>query len=202
MEIRRQFTYFSFEGIQMNLKPTIWISSASHLEAFDALIKATPSWKKFSGFYDIPNDFPYIKQFSTRTPITYFSKGEIAFKANKLRYNALKAENNYLNNYCNLNDKLSFVLNRSSIKSIEWYPYKRKSWRRFKWNWIKIYCNEDVQGGDFLICADGVNNTNKLFEMLNQFKEGQTISTSLKSFTILLSALQIFSSGFPKFSRL
>ncbi len=167
----------------MDLKPEIWISSTNHIKAFDTLQETHQSWKKYFGFYNVPDDFPFMKQLGARIPIVYFSKGEVSFKDDKLHYNALKEKNKLLMSYCSLDNDLSFVLNHSNIKSIGWCLYERKSLRKFKWNWIRITCNEDILGGDFLICADGVGNTKKLFEMLNQFKEGQNVSTSLNDYS-------------------
>lgn len=167
----------------MDFKPTILISSTNHLDTFDAVLKATSSLKKFFGFYNVPDDFPAIKPYhANKAPLAYFSKGEVNFRHDTLHYNALKG-NDLLNSYWNLNEDLSFVLNRFNINSIEWFSYERMSLRKFKWKWIRITCNEDILGGDFLICADGVTNTKKLFEMLNQFKESNVVSVSLNDFS-------------------
>lgn len=85
--------------------------------------------------------------------------------------------------------ELSFNLKPSEIKSIEWYDYKNHSNNR-TWQWIRIICEEYVLNGDFLISVEGKSNTRRLFEMLNQFKDGSEITTSLKDYfnikTILL----------------
>lgn len=169
----------------MDLKPEIWISSTNHLEAVNSIIKNTPSWKRnLLGVYNLPCDFPSVKLNHAGTrPLMYFSNGELTFKNDKLYYTALKSEDNLLNNYYNLNDNLSFELISSNIKSIEWCPHKTTFVGKIKWNWIRIKCNEDTLDGDFLICADGDTNTENLFEMLNQFKEGQTISVFLNDFS-------------------
>lgn len=75
---------------------------------------------------------------------------------------------------------MSLELTGSTIKSIEWYPHEKPYRGLFKWEWIRISCDEEIMDGDFLICADGPKNTRKLFEMLNQFKNGQKITISLE----------------------
>ena len=168
----------------MDLKPEIWISSTSHLEAVSAMAKDIPLRKKLFGFYDMPDNFPFIKLYRTlKSPLVYFSKGEISFEHGTFHYNALKGGNYLLNSFHNLNEDLFFIINRSNIKSIEWYPYEMGSVRKIRENWIRITCNEDILGGDFLICANGISNNRILFEMLNQFKEGHAILESLIDFS-------------------
>ena len=168
----------------MNLRPEIWISSTNHLEAVSAIVKDIPLRKRLFGFYDMPNNFPFVKLHRTRkSPLAYFSKGEIIFEHDTLHYNSIKKKNYLLNSYYNLNDDLSFIINRANIKSIEWYPYEIASVRKIRENWIRITCNKDILGGDFLICANGISNNRILFEMLNQFKESQTVSESLIDFS-------------------
>ena len=168
----------------MDLKPEIWISSISHLEDVGAIVKDVPLRTKLFGFYDMPDNFPFMKLNRIRkSPLVYFSKGEINFEHDKLRYNAIKRGSYLLNSFHNLNEDLSFIINRSNIKSIEWYPYGIASVRKIRENWIRITCNEDILGGDFLICANGISNNRILFEMLKQFKEGQAVSESLIDFS-------------------
>lgn len=168
----------------MDLKPEIWISSTSHLKAVSAIVKDIPFRKKLFGFYDMHDNFPFMKLNRIRkSPLVYFSKGKINFKQNTLHYNAIKKGSYLLNSFHNLNNNLSFSINRSNIKSIEWYPYEMASVRKIRENWIRITCNEDILSGDFLICANGISNNRILFEMLNQFKEGQEVSESLIDFS-------------------
>lgn len=160
----------------MDLKPTIWISSINHLDAFNEIVKVTPSWRKLLGISKIPSDFPN----RNKSAIVYFSQGELLFKKDKIIYNAVKAKKRFLYSYNNLNNDLSFELNHSNIKSIEWYTARH--WLT-NWKWIRITCDNEILGGDFLICADGIKNTKNLFEMFNQFNEGLEISTSLTEFS-------------------
>lgn len=133
----------------MDLRPVIWISSVNHLEKYKEIVESSSFWN--GGFIrNTPNDFPKIE----RTPLLYFSQGEITVENNtKLRFNAIKVKNRF-SPYYNLNDDLSFSLTHSTIKSIEWYHFK-KAYRRHYKKWIRIICNEDIMGGDFLIRAGG-----------------------------------------------
>ncbi|MCC7550700.1 MAG: hypothetical protein KO316_04240 [Methanobacterium sp.] len=159
----------------MDLKPTIWISSIDHLDEFQQILDNASTWKKMFG-YDIPDGFPNMG----RGPLRYFSQGEITFKNDNIIYKASSEENRFLLPYNNLKEDLLIVLNRSKIKSIEAYSQKGPF---VNWKWIKITCDEDIMGGEFLICADGSDNTVNLFEMLTQFKKSQTITTNLKDFS-------------------
>ncbi|MBI5679441.1 MAG: hypothetical protein HZC47_00875 [Methanobacterium sp.] len=162
----------------MDLKPTIWISTIDHLELYNEIIKSGTFKNKFFYNYPAPEDFPK----TNKLPLTYFSSGEVIFKGNELLYRSIEVEKNSFKKYVMGSQynliKLSFILKPSNIKSIEQYSYKNPSNKR-KWNWIRVICDEDMMDGDFLISVDGKSNTKKLFEMLNQFKENQTVSVSL-----------------------
>lgn len=158
----------------MDLKPVIWISSLNHLENYKELVESTSFWK--GGFIrNTPDDFPRIE----KTPLLYFSQGELTVENNtQLDFKAFKIGNRLSGNYHNLKDDLSFTLTHSNIKSIEWYNFK-KAYPKHLQNWIRIFCDDNIMDGDFLIRVDGTKNTKNLFEMLHQLKEGQIISTSL-----------------------
>lgn len=161
----------------MDLRPTIWISSISHLENYGKIVNSASFREKFVYNYNLPSDFPRIKN----VPSLYFSRGEVKIKNGNLIYTAFMEKNNS-NGYYNLQDNLSFTLNHSNIKSIKHYHYKN-AFGRSNRHWIRIICNEDIIGGDFLICADSVHNTENLFKILNQIKEFQEVTVSLTNDT-------------------
>ncbi len=163
----------------MDLKPIIWISSVDHLEEFDQILKDATFKEKFFYNYPMSDDFSRIN----KQPLVYFSQGELIFQADEISYQFNKFKDNLFNKYFtgtpqNLKE-LSFELKQSDIKSIEWHDYKHP--RAFlKWQWIRIICDKEIMDGDFLICVDGRSNTQRLFKMLNQFKDGLEVKTSLK----------------------
>jgi hypothetical protein len=170
----------------MDLKPVIWISSVDHLKSYDEIIK------------------------NNRPPSTYFSSGEVTFRANELSYHSIEIADTLFNKFILLRKQhnlkeLSFVLKPSNIKSIKWYGYKYPN-KFGTWKCIRILCNEEVMGGDFLISADGFNNTMNLFEMLNQFKDGLEVTTSLKDLSnskmilVSYSSVVLFLLLFSQFS--
>lgn len=161
----------------MDLKPIIWISSINHLKKYEKIIKSTPFRKKFFYEYNMPDDFPKIK----KQPLVYFSRGEVTLKNETLTYEAFDGKIGTHNVY-NLKNHISFTLNRSSIETMAKYHFKNAFGRNQR-HWIRITCDEAIMGGDFLICADNVGNTNRLFKMLKQLKEGQTPSTSLTDYS-------------------
>lgn len=165
---------------KVDLSPTIWISSVKHLELYRQIMESTTLREKFSGHYPVPNSFPYIKlNFNGKRPSLFFSRGDLTLKNDKITYHAIKGEDWLFETYRYLDDSLSFELSDSNLKSIEWYPHEKLSRGLFKWKWIMIKCDGKVMDGDFLICADGSENTKTLFEMLSQFKNGQKVTASL-----------------------
>jgi hypothetical protein len=158
----------------MDLSPTIWISSIDHSERFKEIVGSKRFWQ-FLGVSNIPDDFPTIDN----KPLLYFSRGELTLKNKEISYNTSKVKKGLFTNYHNLKEDLSFVLTSSDIKSIEWYQYE-KVFPKHNRKWIRITCDASILGGGFLIRADGIKNTEKLFKILNQLKEGQ-ITTSLNT---------------------
>ncbi len=158
----------------MDLSPTIWISSIDHSKRFKEIVGSKRFWQ-YLGISNIPDDFPIIDN----KPLLYFSKGELTLKNKEISYNASKVKKGLFTNYHNLKEDISFVLTSSDIKSIEWYQYEKVFPKHLR-KWIRITCDASILGGDFLIRADGIKNTENLFKILNQLKEGQ-ITTSLKS---------------------
>lgn len=156
----------------MDLNDTFWISSVNHLDNYTEIIKSSFFLERMFKSYNLPEGFPKARN----RPLIYFSRGEITIKKDELVYNSFSNFNSKV--YKNLKEDLSFVLTRSSIKSIEEYSFKEFNkyglfWRFNTQNWIRIKCNENILGGDFLICIDSVKNTHKLFIMLKQFLASQ-----------------------------
>lgn len=160
----------------MNIKP-VWISSINHLDVFSEIWLTAPRWRKLLGFYKIPNNFPIVKSFYIfKFPIVFFSEGNLRLKDNNLSYNSFEEKNSFLRNYSNLINDLSFEIKISNIKSIQWYQHKNAFINYYQIKWIRIICDENTLGGDFLICVGGngpfmnkINtNTENLYEKLSQ----------------------------------
>lgn len=164
----------------MDLKPIILISSIDHLETYEKIVKSASFREKFFYNYQIPPGFPMIKN----QPSIYFSRGELTLEDDELIYGAFneKSSSDKDSFYKNLQDDLSFTLNRSNIKSIEKYHFKR-AFGRYNRHWIRITCIKDIMDGDFLIATDNIGNTTRLFKMLNQLKEGRNITVSLTDYS-------------------
>jgi len=164
----------------MDLKPTIWISSIDHLETYEKIVKSASFREKFFYNYQIPPGFPRIKN----QPSIFFSCGKVTFEDDKLIYRAFDEKSSPYKDsvYKDLQDDLSFILNRSTIKSIEKYHFKY-GFGRYKRHWIRITCSDDIMSGDFLIATDNIGNTTRLFKMLNQVKEGRKVTVSLTDYS-------------------
>jgi hypothetical protein len=164
----------------MDLRPSIRISSLNHLGTYEKIVKSASFWEKFFYNYHLPDGFPRIKKQLS----TYFSRGKVTFKDDKLIYTAFDEKSNSNKNsiYHNLQNDLTFTLNRSRIKSIDKYHFKNAYGRSLR-HWIRITCDEDIMDGDFLISTDNVGNTDRLFKMLNHLKEGKEVTISLTDYS-------------------
>lgn len=174
----------------MDLKPIALISSVEHLKLYDEIIKNATFKDKFFYNYPMPDYFPQ----ANNQPIGYFSSGEITLRKDEIAYQSKEIKigsfrKHFLSKINNL-EELSFVLNPSQIKSVEWYYYKHP--REFtKRRFIRIICDKNVMDGDFLIRIDGESNY-RLFKMLTQFKDGLEITTSLKDINVKMIYLGYF----------
>ncbi|BDZ68587.1 hypothetical protein [Methanobacterium ferruginis] len=183
----------------MDLESVIWISSINHLDDIVKLIKSSSFSEILLRNFSLPEGFPRAKN----KPCAYFSRGDLTIKDDALEYNSFDDSDS---KYQNLKEDLSFVLNRSNIKSFEKYPFKEFHpygliGTVYIQNWIRIICDDDILGGDFLIGSDSVRNINKLFKMLEQLTEGQQVTERLETnsekyvligyFGIILAYLQL-----------
>ncbi len=158
----------------MDIKP-VWISSISHLDAFTEIWINAPLWRKLLGFYEIPDDFPLVKLYHIfGFPVVFFSEGNLVLEDNNLAYESFEKKSILLNKFSNLKSDLSFKIKISDIKSIQWYQHKYAFINYYHIKWIRIICDENTLGGDFLICIGGngpfmnkiTKNTEDLFEKL------------------------------------
>lgn len=167
----------------MDLNPSIWISSKSFLQDYGDIISVPISERSLNKF-EMPDYFPRIKD----VPLMYFSSGEIDIKNNELYYNAFKLKKN--SHTRNMETDLSFMLNSSNIKLIEYYSYNRDFGRDVYGKdircWINVKCNGEILGGEFLIRADNNKSTKKLFKILNEIKEDKVASTKLSESPIII----------------
>lgn len=153
----------------------IWISSINHLDAFTEIRINAPLWRKLIGFYEIPDNFPLVKSFYIfGFPVVFFSEGNLVLEDNNLTYKSFEKKSILLSKYSNLKNDLSFKIKISDIKSIQWYQHKNAFIDYYHIKWIRIRCNENILGGDFLVCVGGngpfmnkiTKNTENLFEKL------------------------------------
>lgn len=166
------------KGVLMDLESAIWISSINHLEDIVKVIKSSSFSEILLRNFSLPEGFPRAKN----KPCVYFSRGDLTIKDDSLEYNSFDDSDS---KYQNLKEDLSFVLNRSNIKSFEKYSFKEFHpfgliGTVYIQNWIRIICDDDILGGDFLIGSDSVKNINKLFKMLEQLTEGQQVTERLE----------------------
>lgn len=162
----------------MDLESVIWISSVDHLDGLVKIIKSSSFSEILLRNFDLPDGFPRNKN----KPLVYFSRGDLTIKDDALEYNSFDDSDS---KYHYLKEDLSFVLNRSNIKSFEKYPFKEFHpyglvGTVYIQNWIRIICDDDILGGDFLIGSDSVKNINKLLKMLEQLTEGRPVTERLE----------------------
>jgi hypothetical protein len=82
----------------------------------------------------------------------------------------------FFRGYSNLMNDLSFKIRTSDIKSAQLYQHKYAITNYYNIKWIRINCDENLLGGDFLICVGGngpsmnkiTTNTENLFKKLNK----------------------------------
>ncbi|BDZ71944.1 hypothetical protein [Methanobacterium petrolearium] len=164
----------------MDLNSVIWISSVDHLDNFVKVIKSSFFVERLFGNFSLPEGFPRAKS----NPLAYFSRGDVLIRDNNLMYNCFDDSDSEKYQY--LKDDLSFILSSSNIESFEKYSFKEFSpyglvGTVYMQNWIRIICDDNILGGDFLIGSDSVKNTSKLFKMLEQLTTGQEVTECLET---------------------
>ena len=139
----------------------IWISSVSHLEELAEIYKKTGLWKRLSGDFAVPDEFPQIRTQQSAIPLIYFSSGSLDLLPDKAVFKSFPQQGEQTVSssvYKNIPQDVCLDINYNSIVSIELYNYPQTNLKPLNIQWIRILTKDHILGGDFLLCA--AENTN------------------------------------------
>lgn len=135
----------------MTFEP-VWVSSPQHLETFAAIFKSASWWRRLTGRYLMPPDFPCVEVRSgQRLPIILFAQGQLDVDSAGLRFRAVNFPAP-AGRRLHLIENWEFTLKRRDIKAFEGTS---PALRYYRMNFSRVRSEAADVPSDLLFCVGG-----------------------------------------------